>query len=117
MKTTNGLKSTAILAALFFFAMGQSPASADNVITSGTTFKVTAGTTVVSTENLVVKSGATLDNAGTLILKKGLTTEYATPNSIGSGTAEFSGTANQTISGQNIVQNLIANNEIGRAHV
>ena len=113
MKTTNGLNSTAILAAFFFFATVHSPARADNVITSGTTFKVTSGTTVVSTENLVVKSGATLDNAGTLILKKGLTTEYATPNSIGSGTAEFSGTANQTISGQNIVQNLIANNAAG----
>ena len=113
MKTTTNNKVSAIFAALCLFASGQSPARADNVITSGTTFKVIAGTTVVSTENLVVKSGATLDNAGMLILKKDLTNENAAPNSIGSGTAEFSGTTNQTVGGQNIIQNLTANNASG----
>ncbi|MCX6304310.1 MAG: T9SS type A sorting domain-containing protein [Bacteroidetes bacterium] len=113
MKTKTTHKASAIFATICLLFAGESPARADKVITSGTTFKVTAGTTVVSAENLVVKSGATLDNAGTLILKKGLTNEYATPNSIGSGTAEFSGTASQTISGQNIIQHLNTNNSAG----
>ena len=68
---------------------------------------------MVSSENLVIKSGATLDNAGTLILKKGLTNEYTTPSSIGSGTVECSGTVNQAIGGQNIIQNLSVNNSSG----
>ncbi|MEI6436537.1 MAG: T9SS type A sorting domain-containing protein [Bacteroidota bacterium] len=113
MKTTSKFNAFAIFAVLFLVASGHSPISADNVITSGTNFIVLPGTTVVSSENLVVKSGATLDNSGTLILKKGFTNEYASPNSIGTGTAEFSGTAAQTISGQNIIQNLTANNVSG----
>ncbi|MCX6277411.1 MAG: T9SS type A sorting domain-containing protein [Bacteroidetes bacterium] len=113
MKTTSKFNVSAIFAALFVVAAGHSPATADNVIASGTNFIVLPGTKVVSSENLVVKSGATLDNSGTLILKKGLTNEYASPNSIGAGTAEFSGTSAQTISGQNIIQNLTANNAAG----
>ncbi len=113
MKTNISLIIPAIFAALSFFLTGQTPAMAENVITSGTTFKVTAGTTVVSSQNLVVKTGAILDNAGTLILNMGLTNENASPNAIGYGTAEFSGTASQTISGQNIIQNLTANNASG----
>ncbi|MEI7727652.1 MAG: T9SS type A sorting domain-containing protein [Bacteroidota bacterium] len=113
MKTTNSLHVRMIFAAIFLCVTGISPARAENIVTSGTTFKVTAGTSVVSSQTLVVKSGATLDNSGTLILKMGLTNENASPNSIGSGTAEFSGTASQTISGQNIIQNLTANNAAG----
>ena len=113
MKTKTILNASAIFATLCLLVAGQSPARADNVITSGTTFKVTAGTMVVSSASLVVKSGATLDNSGVLILKKGLTNENVSPNSIGSGTAEFSGTANQTVSGQSVIQNLTANNASG----
>ncbi|MCX6269055.1 MAG: T9SS type A sorting domain-containing protein [Bacteroidetes bacterium] len=113
MKTTTNLITSTIFPTLCLFIAGQSPARADNVITSGTTFKVTAGTTVVLSETLIVKSGATLDNSGTLTLKRGLTNEYAVPNSLGSGTVECSGTANQTISGQNIIQNLTTNNSAG----
>ena len=112
MKTTKSLHVLMIFAAIFLCVTRISPVMAENIVTTGTTFKVTAGTSVVSSQTLVVKSGATLDNSGTLILKMGLTNENASPNSIGSGTAEFSGTASQTISGQNIIQNLtaIANN-------
>ncbi|MFH1159929.1 MAG: T9SS type A sorting domain-containing protein [bacterium] len=113
LKESSMLPISTILATLLLFFLGISPATADNVITSGTTFKVSSGTTVVSSENLVVKSGATLDNAGTLILKKSLTNENTSPNSLGSGTAEFSGTSNQTLSGQNIIQNLTVNNATG----
>ena len=115
MKTISSLHLHLIFATLFFLLPGFFTAMAENVISSGTTMKVTAGTSVVSSQTLVVKAGATLDNSGTLILKMGLTNENASPNSIGSGTAEFSGTAGQTISGQNIIQNLTANNAAGIA--
>jgi hypothetical protein len=98
---------------LLFFILGMSPASADNVITSGTTLKVSAGTTLVSSATMVIKSGATLNNSGILILKKGLANEHGTPNPIGSGAAELSGTTHQTLSGQNIIQNLTVNNAMG----
>ncbi|MEI7980291.1 MAG: T9SS type A sorting domain-containing protein [Bacteroidota bacterium] len=90
-----------------------SSVTAENVITSGTTFTIMPGTKVVSSENLVIKSGATLDNAGTVILKKGLSNENAAPNSIGAGTAEFSGSVNQTISGKNIIRNTTVSNATG----
>lgn len=101
-----------LITLLLFFIILPS-AKADNIITTGTTLKVTSGTSLVSLENLVVKSGATLDNAGTLILKKNLTNETATPNVIGTGTAEFSGTTTQSINGQNIITNLTVNNATG----
>ena len=68
---------------------------------------------VMSAENLVVKDGALLSNAGSLVLKKGLTNEYTVPFAIGTGTAEFSGVANQSILGHNIIQNLTVNNSTG----
>ena len=86
---------------------------AENVITTGTTLKVTAGTTLVSVDNLVVKSWATLDNAGTLILKKNISNENALPNSLGTGSAELSGSTAQSITGQNVIQNLTVNNVSG----
>ncbi len=72
---------------------------AENVITTGTTLKVLVGTTMVSIDNLVIKSGATLNNSGTFILKKNLTNENASPNNVGSGTVELSGTVSQNITG------------------
>ncbi|MCK9421452.1 MAG: T9SS type A sorting domain-containing protein [Bacteroidales bacterium] len=113
LKRSCKLTVSAILAIPLLLSMAISTAMADNVISSGTTFKVLSGTTVFSSEGLVIKSGATLDNAGTLILKKNLANENVTPNSLGSGTAEFSGTVNQTIGGQNIIQNLTVNNVTG----
>jgi len=89
------------------------PTQAENVITTGTTLKVMAGTSIVSVDNMVIKSGATLDNSGTLILKKNLTNEHGSPNPIGSGTAELSGTTGQIITGHNVINNLTINNAAG----
>jgi hypothetical protein len=107
------LTVSAIFITLLFFLLGFSPATAENVITSGTSLKVLSGTTFVSSETLVIKSGAILSNAGTVILKKGLTNENTTPNTVGTGTVECSGTANQTFTGQSIIQNLTVNNAFG----
>ncbi len=101
------------LAIFLLFFLGLSQASADNVITNGTTLRVLPGTSLVSIETVVINNGATLDNAGSLVLKKNLTNENTLPNSLGSGTAEFSGAINQTISGQNVIQNLTVNNATG----
>jgi hypothetical protein len=100
-------------AALLLLLSAFQSGNAQNTITSGTTLKVMPGTTMVSSENLVVKSGATLSNAGTVILIKGLTNENTTPNQIGTGTAEFSGTASQAINGLNIIQNLTVSSASG----
>ncbi len=85
-------------------------AVSDNIISSGTTVKIMPGTTVVSVDHMVIKSGATLNNSGTLILKKNLANENSSPNSIGSGLTELSGTINQVLSGKTIFNPLTVNN-------
>jgi len=88
-------------------------AMGDNIITSGCTVKVTSGTVVSSSDNLVMNSGSTLNVQGTLVLKKNLVNQNTSPASLGTGTIEFSGTSNQTISGQNIIQDMTVNNSTG----
>jgi len=110
---TSRLTIPAIFVTLLLLLWVSLSTQADNILTSGTTLKGTAGTFMVSSTALDIKSGATVDNAGTLTLKNNLTNENVSPNSIGTGTVEFSGTANQTISGQNIIQNLTVNNVAG----
>jgi Secretion system C-terminal sorting domain len=110
---TSRLTIPAIFVTLLLLLWVSLSTQADNILTSGTTLKGTAGTFLVSSTALNIKSGATVDNAGTLTLKNNLTNENVSPNSIGSGTVELSGTINQTISGQNIIQNLTVNNAAG----
>ena len=110
---SNSLAISAISATLLLFLILMPSAKAENVITTGTTLKVVPGTSLVSVESLIIKTGAALDNAGTVILKKNLTNENASPNSLGSGTAELSGATNQTIIGQNVIAHLTVNNTTG----
>ena len=83
------------------------------VISSGGKLAIMAGSTMTSASNMKIVSGGTLDIQGTLILKQNLINEYTVPNSIGTGTLELSGTANQSVSGQNIIRNLVVNNAAG----
>ena len=85
----------------------------DNIITSGCTVKVSSGTVVSSSDNLIMNSGSELNVQGTLVLKKNLVNLNTSPASLGTGTMEFSGTSNQTISGQCIIQNMTVNNSTG----
>jgi hypothetical protein len=102
------------IAAFLVQYLGLFPSAlSQNLIAPGTTFKVASGTTVTSVQTLVVKIGAALDNSGTLILKKDLANENALTDSIGEGTVELSGIANQTISGLNVINNLSINNSAG----
>jgi len=103
----------AFIVTLLFLSSALPRMHAENIISSGTTMKVLAGTTVTSMEGLTIKSGATLDNAGTVILKKNLTNQNPAANSLGNGTLICSGAAAQTISGNNIIQNLTINNAAG----
>lgn len=82
-------------------------------VVDGTTVKVNNATSLSSSENLVMSSGGTLNVLGTLILKKNLMNQNTVPNSLGSGSVVLSGSVNQTISGQNIIQNLTVNNSAG----
>lgn len=115
MKGLVKLMETAPLSVIVMMIFITNVVCADNIITSGTTLRVSPGTTIVSVDNMVIKSGAVLDNSGTVILKKNQTNENGSPNSLGTGTAELSGATNQTISGQNIIANLAVNNAAGIA--
>jgi len=103
----------ALLIVFCFLLTGIHNLKAENIITAGTTLKVTAGTTLVSMEGLTIKNGGTLDNAGSVILKKNLTNQNGSANTLGSGTVVFSGTSNQLVSGSNIIQNLTIDNAAG----
>jgi len=98
---------------LIVFPTVFSRASADNIITSGCTVKISSGTMVNSLDNLLMNSGSDLNVQGTLVLKKNLVNQNSSPDSLGSGTIEFSGTVNQTIIGQNIINNLTVNSSSG----
>ncbi|MDY0342347.1 MAG: hypothetical protein RBR28_02170 [Lentimicrobium sp.] len=104
--------SSLLMAGFTLFCLSQT-ASAENIITAGTTLRVTAGTTLVSVENILIKSGATLNNSGTVIARKNVVNQNVAANSLGSGTLQMSGTVQQTISGSNIIQNLVINNAAG----
>ena len=82
-------------------------------ITNGTTLKINSSSSLNSTDNVVMNSGGALDVQGTLILKKNLVNQNVSANSLGSGSIVFSGTVNQSISGQNIIQNLELANASG----
>lgn len=82
-------------------------------VVGGTTVKISPSSTLNSSENFVLNSGGTLDVQGTLVLKKNLVNGNASANSLGAGAIVFSGTIPQTISGQNVIQDLALNNPAG----
>jgi hypothetical protein len=108
-----GLSRTGILMGLIIVCSCFNPGYSQMTVVSGTTVKITATSTVNSSENVVLNSGGTLDNQGTLILKKDLINGNPAANSLGSGSIVFSGSVNQNITGQNIIQNLTLNNASG----
>jgi hypothetical protein len=113
IKYIKGLKlSGCLLATALFFPFLNQGFSQVTVV-SGTTVKVTAASTLNSSENFVLNDGGTLDVQGTLILKKNLVNQNASANSLGNGAVVFSGTVNQTISGQNVIKNLELANASG----
>lgn len=86
---------------------------ADNIITSGTTLRVTAGTTLVSQSAITIQNGGTLNNLGTVLLSGNLTNQNVAASNLGAGTISMAGAALQIISGQNVFGNLTLNNAAG----
>jgi len=86
---------------------------ADNIVTNGTTLRVTAGTTLVSSATLTLQNGSTLNNQGTILLAGNLTNQNPSASNLGTGTISMSGTALQIITGQNIFGNITMNNAAG----
>jgi len=84
-----------------------------NIITSGCIVKVSSGTVVSSADNLLLNTGGEIRVQGTLVLKSNLVNQNTSPDSLGTGTIEFSGSSNQSIQGQNIIQNMTVNNSAG----
>lgn len=100
-----------VAGALFF--SGLTPGYSQVTVVSGTTVKVNPSTALNSSENMVLNDGGAVVVQGTLILKKNLVNQNTAPSSLGSGAVVFSGSVNQTISGQNIIQNLELSNSAG----
>ncbi len=86
---------------------------AEIIISSGTTVRVTAGTSIVSQTAITMRNGSSLTNLGTIILSGNLNNENAAVSNLGAGTISMSGTALQTINGQNSFGNLTLNNTAG----
>jgi hypothetical protein len=70
------------------------------------------GNATLNGSNISILSDNT-NNAGILRLKNNLSNASSSTNPMGAGTVELSGTTSQTISGQNIIQNLTVNNAAG----
>lgn len=104
------LGATAIFLSGFEPVYSQTP---QVTILNGTTVKITSGSSLNSSENFVLNTGGSLDVKGTLILKKNFINQNNEPDSLGSGAVIFSGTANQSVSGQNIINNLELDNSTG----
>jgi hypothetical protein len=86
---------------------------AENIVSSGTSIRVTAGTSLVSPTGLTIQNGGTLNNLGTVVLGGNLNNQNGSANNLGTGTLIISGTSVQTVSGQNIIGNLTVNNAAG----
>ncbi len=108
MKKTHSILLV-VITAVFIYC---STAQAQNVVTSGTTMKIASGTKLVSTLDFTVNNSGNLIVDGSLILKQNFTNQNASSN-LSSGTLEFSGSAAQSIAGQNQIGSLAVNNSAG----
>ena len=101
-----------VLPAFFMFCVSALPVHAQS-ISAGTAFKIGSGASLTTDNSMSVTSGGILDVQGTLILKKNLVNMNSSASNLGSGLIELSGSNAQTISGQNIIQDLRVNNPAG----
>ena len=95
------------------FLMANTISSGQTTVASGTTMKVVSGTSVTVNNQLTIQNGVTMDNEGTLILKDNLANQGLSATSLGGGAVILSGSSVQTVSGQNIIQNLTVSNSAG----
>ncbi len=95
---------------LILFIAGGQFLHAQTTVTNGTTLVISNGSTLVSNGDFIIKNGANVDVQGTLDLKSDLINEHAVPDNLGTGTVEFSGSAYQSVSGQNTIQDMTVDN-------
>jgi len=100
----------AISGTLILFFTGGQFLHAQTTVTNGTTLVIEVGSTLVSHGSFIIKNGANVDVKGTLDLKDDLINEHAVTDNLGTGTVEFSGSAYQSVSGQNIMQDMTVDN-------
>lgn len=113
LKKDNILVTVMIAFAVFMVSGTINSGFAQTIITGGTTMKVNAGTSVNSSDQITLQSGSTLTNQGTVILKKNLVNQNVAASSLGTGAFVFSGSTSQSITGQNVVQDITLNNTAG----
>jgi hypothetical protein len=89
------------------------PVRADNIITSGTTLRVSAGTTLVNTGTLTIKSGGSLTNLGTVNISGNLDNQNTASIDLGAGSFLLNGTSLQNVNGKNTFGGLTINNAAG----
>jgi hypothetical protein len=95
------------------FLLTNTISSGQTTVATGTTLKVVSGTSVTVNNQLTIQNGVTMNNEGTLILKDNLANQGLSASSLGSGTVVLSGSSVQTVSGQNVIQNLTISNSAG----
>ena len=81
-------------------------------ITNSTTMKVNPGTVITNQQDMLLSNGGVLNNQGTMVINGNLQNNSGSAN-LGTGTFVFSGSAAQTISGQNTFRHLKINNAAG----
>lgn len=101
------------LLSICLFCLITPVASGQMIVTNGTTMWIKPGTGVTSNDQLILQTGGTLNNEGTVILKSNLANLNSGDNNLGSGAVVFSGSTGQSISGQNVIQNLTVSNSAG----
>jgi hypothetical protein len=82
-------------------------------VTTNTYLNVASGTTYVETHSLAPASGGSVNNSGTIILNGDLMNQNSSQSNLGPGTFQFTGTTLQTISGPNLMTNVLVNNSAG----
>jgi len=118
MKDLSKVRSTSVsglnmLAAVSIILTLSVQSRADNSISSGTTMRVAAGTTLVSVGTLTIKSGGVLTNLGSVNLSGNLDNQNTVAADLGAGTMLLNGTSVQNVNGKNTFGNLTVNNAAG----
>ncbi|MEI7981173.1 MAG: T9SS type A sorting domain-containing protein [Bacteroidota bacterium] len=74
---------------------------------------IVSGNAILSIETMEILPGGKINNQGTMIIKKHLINQSSALDTLGTGSFEFSGSENQSITGLNLFQNLAINNSSG----
>jgi len=113
LKLDISMKMTVMLSTVIILLSLLQPANGQTTVNSGTTLRVSPGTTLVTVGTLIIQSGSTVNNQGTIILKSNLNNLNPSTNDIGTGTIVLNGTTLQTVNGSNTMGTLSINNASG----